>query len=545
MDGICLWSYAKREIPRAEEYLILKKRMAGVALAAALVPVLVFSGSPAFATVQPGTPEAPAVETQPGADAADRTVDNPVLESPVVEAPEHEPASEPELEAVPSETLNEVAPNGAVPNAPEAPAPSTDPAPAAAPVGTRTLSGTLAFPAEVPTSVRAQVSFSLFPVAGYSSECSVSSAPTTFDTATGAFTWTGLPACEFRFSVYYSDKSSGWTMLAADEQIVDLRKSDRAGVLVKPQLRGGAATDVSFTADKFEFPGKLMLVDATGKATDVTTHKGSSGGAGDGSFVQSYVMRAKTGTYTLRVQLNNGKKLFYSATAKHGLTESAAQATSFSVQNFKVAKLKGMDVRAWQKTTPRPVGFTDVPKGSKFYKDITWLADKKITTGVKQKNGSVKFLPKESVTREAMIAFLYRANGVQNYKPKGKSPFVDVKPGDQFYTQIMWAYESKVTTGIKLGNGKRKFDPKATITREAMAAFMYRQYSKTVPVGKASQKFTDIPANHKFAKEIKWMASNKITTGVKQSNGTLKFQPQGATSREATAAFLHRAELKK
>ncbi|QIK62932.1 hypothetical protein G7068_06760 [Leucobacter viscericola] len=191
---------------------------------------------------------------------------------------------------------------------------------------------------------------------------------------------------------------------------------------------------------------------------------------------------------------------------------------------------------------PKPDKFTDVPKNHKFYEPIAWLAGKGITTGYRQQDGTLKFMPAEKVSREAMVTFLYRDSGVKNYTPKGKSPFVDVKPGDKFYTQIMWAYETKVTTGTKLAGGKLKFGPKEPITREAMAAFMYRHYSKQIPNGSISAKFTDVSANHKFAKEIRWMASNGITEGYKQRNGTLKFVPKGATSREATAAFLYRAE---
>lgn len=193
----------------------------------------------------------------------------------------------------------------------------------------------------------------------------------------------------------------------------------------------------------------------------------------------------------------------------------------------------------------KPVSFTDVPHGHKFYKQISWLAAQKITTGVRQKNGTLKFLPSDSVTREAMIAFLYRTSGVKNYAPKGKSPFIDVKSGDKFYTEIMWAYETTVTTGNKLANGQRSFAPKEPITREAMAAFMYRQYKNKISAGSASMKFTDVPVHHTFAKEIKWMAATSITTGTKQPNGTVKFNPKAATSREAAAAFLYRAELKK
>lgn len=73
-----------------------------------------------------------------------------------------------------------------------------------------------------------------------------------------------------------------------------------------------------------------------------------------------------------------------------------------------------------------------------------------------------------------MIAFLYRANGVTNYQPTGKSPFVDVKPGHQFCTQIMWACETKITTGTKQPGGSLKFVPKGATIREATAAFLHR-----------------------------------------------------------------------
>ncbi|MCW2288703.1 S-layer family protein [Leucobacter luti] len=260
------------------------------------------------------------------------------------------------------------------------------------------------------------------------------------------------------------------------------------------------------------------------------------------------------GNYTLRFELSNGKTVYYNGdtganTSRPSVsgTTQAARATQLKVTTFTSFAAQHVDLSSHFTAPSGSNGlvFTDVPKSSKFAGDIAWLAKSGITTGVKQSNGTIKFLPKQSVTREAMIAFLYRANGVKNYQPKGASPFVDVTQGDQFYQQIMWAYENKVTTGIALGSGKRKFDPKATITREAMAAFMYRQYAQSIPAGSTATRFTDVPANHKFAKEIRWMASHKITTGVRQSDGTVRFLAKGATSREATAAFLHRAELKK
>ena len=276
---------------------------------------------------------------------------------------------------------------------------------------------------------------------------------------------------------------------------------------------------------------KLMLVDASGSAKNVT----NSIFAGDSN--PSYPLRlhdfnAKPGDYTLRADLPNGLKIYYDGTPFG--TQKASAAKTIKIELMKRVRLSNFDLRE----------FTDVPKSHKFYTDINWLAQNGVTTGVNQPNGTLKFLPKGEVSREAMAAFLYRLAEPKNYQAPAKSPFTDVKPGHKFYTQIMWAYENKVTTGIKQPGGKLKFAPGDRITREAMAAFMYRQYQAKLPSSSGSRSFTDVPKNHKFGKEITWMAANGITTGVKQSNGKLAFQPKATTTREATAAFLHRAETK-
>lgn len=524
----------------------MKKNLAGIALACALIPALTLGGSAAFAVADP---ELPAALVSAELDATGGAEEGSALPEVASELSELNPgvaSEDAQLETLSPEE-SPPATGSSVPGT-EAPAPNA----AEAPAHSREVSGVVVFPAAVPTDVRGKMQYSLFPTTGYDQKClppSTSGKLSFSNLTTGEFRLTELPACDYNLHLYYSVDAVERTVIAADMIRVDLRAGNQRGVSISAQVRGGATTSIQGKSENNQFPGKIYMQDARGAETDVSHHLGGWGGGGPEGWVQGYAFAVPGGTYTLRLQLENGTRLYYSASAKQGLTTSAAQATKFTITNFVNIRLKEMSINEWLKPAPKPKPtaptFTDVKRGAPFYSDIRWLADSGITTGVKQANGSYKFLPKDSVTREAMIAFLYRANGVKNYTPKGASPFVDVKKGDQFYTQIMWAYENKVTTGINLGNGKRKFDPKATITREAMAAFMYRQYAKSIPVGSAPQNFTDIPANHKFAKEIKWMASNKITTGVKQSNGTVKFVPKGATSREATAAFLHRAELKK
>ncbi|QYM77025.1 S-layer homology domain-containing protein [Leucobacter luti] len=192
---------------------------------------------------------------------------------------------------------------------------------------------------------------------------------------------------------------------------------------------------------------------------------------------------------------------------------------------------------------PKPpvvVPFTDVPKGHKFFTEIAWMYSSKLTTGVEQSNGTVKYLPKQNMTREAMAAFLYRAEGAKYVGPK-VSPFADVKPGDKFYNEITWMYQQGLSTGIAQASGKPKYAPKSSVTREAMAAFMYRLQGATSGVPKVSP-FVDVKSGDKFAKEIAWMYSSKLSTGVEQASGKPKYLPKSSVTREAMAAFLYRAQ---
>ncbi|MHA3723729.1 S-layer homology domain-containing protein [Leucobacter sp. HY1910] len=175
--------------------------------------------------------------------------------------------------------------------------------------------------------------------------------------------------------------------------------------------------------------------------------------------------------------------------------------------------------------------FPDVPQGHKFYIPITWMYNTGLTTGTNI-GGRDYYQPGANLTREAMAAFLYRLSG-DNYTAPKKSPFVDMKPGDKFYREISWMKAKGLSTGTKTARGV-VYQPKAALTREAMAAFMYRTNGK--PAAGLSTAFTDVPRAHKFNREIAWMQKSGITTGY--ADGT--FKPRSTVTREAMAAFIHR-----
>ena len=88
-----------------------------------------------------------------------------------------------------------------------------------------------------------------------------------------------------------------------------------------------------------------------------------------------------------------------------------------------------------------------------------------------------------------------------------------------------------VTTGFADGT----FRPTIAVSRQAMAAFLWKLAGQPVPSG-PPPSFADVPAGHPFRTAIWWMVSKGITTGY--DDGT--FQPATAVSRQTAAAFLER-----
>ncbi|GAA2723984.1 S-layer homology domain-containing protein [Cellulomonas aerilata] len=103
-----------------------------------------------------------------------------------------------------------------------------------------------------------------------------------------------------------------------------------------------------------------------------------------------------------------------------------------------------------------------------------------------------------------------------------------------FYDEIFWLAQAGITRGRADGT----FGSSAPVSREAMAAFLFRYAGGDVGdyVPPATAEFPDVPVTHPFFREISWLAEAGITRG--RADHT--FGPGDAVSREAMAAFLHR-----
>lgn len=185
--------------------------------------------------------------------------------------------------------------------------------------------------------------------------------------------------------------------------------------------------------------------------------------------------------------------------------------------------------------------FKDVLSNHKFYSEIAWMYSSGTSTGTRTPAGRY-YKPKDSVSREAMAAFMFRMNSPKGYKAPKKSPFKDISTKHKFYKEIAWMYTSGLSTGNKVAGG-REYRPKDAVSRAAMAAFMYRQYA---PKGKDAKKyyafFADVRSNYKFYNEIAWMKDSGISTGTRVGS-VAYYKPNENVTREAMAAFLFRNAL--
>jgi len=114
--------------------------------------------------------------------------------------------------------------------------------------------------------------------------------------------------------------------------------------------------------------------------------------------------------------------------------------------------------------------------------------------------------------------------------------FADVVAGQPFYDEVRWMATRGLSLGTQMGD-ERFYYPTAAVSRQAMAAFLYRYAAADeVPAEGAEPTFTDVGPDHHFYAQIEWMAARGLASGY--DDGT--FGPTVPVSRQAMAAFLHR-----
>lgn len=112
-----------------------------------------------------------------------------------------------------------------------------------------------------------------------------------------------------------------------------------------------------------------------------------------------------------------------------------------------------------------------------------------------------------------------------NYKPEVKNPFTDVKEGDEFYDDILWAANNKIVDGIKGADGTMTFQANGKLTRAQVVQMLWNANGK--PEAKAAANFSDVAADAWYAKAIAWAVEAGVINGM--GDGT--FAPDAECTR--------------
>ena len=173
--------------------------------------------------------------------------------------------------------------------------------------------------------------------------------------------------------------------------------------------------------------------------------------------------------------------------------------------------------------------FTDVRESDWFYDDVVFAYENGLFSGT----SDTTFSPNTSMTRAMLVTVLYRLEGQPAVN--GRSGFSDVQYNGYYEDAVTWAADN----GIVNGTSTTMFSPNANVTREQMAAILYRyaQYKKYNTAASSSlNSFSDHTSVSGYAEaSLQWSVAEKLVNG---SNG--KLMPTGNASRAQVAAILHR-----
>ena len=143
------------------------------------------------------------------------------------------------------------------------------------------------------------------------------------------------------------------------------------------------------------------------------------------------------------------------------------------------------------------------------------------------------FSPNASMTRAMLVTVLYRLEGQPAVN--GRSGFSDVTFNSYYEDAVTWA----ANNGIVNGTSTSTFSPNANVTREQMAAILYRyaQYKQYNTAASSSlNSFSDHASVSGYAvTPLQWAVAEKLVNG---SAG--KLMPTGNATRAQVAAILHR-----
>ena len=251
----------------------------------------------------------------------------------------------------------------------------------------------------------------------------------------------------------------------------------------------------------------------------------------NGSVEVSPTRASKGSTVTVTVKPDEGYELDeLTVTDKNGdsvkLTDKGDGKYTFQMPASKVT------VEAvFTAVEPEPEGlpFTDVTSGDWFYDAVAYVYDK----GMMEGTTDTTFAPTMNLTRSMIAQVLY--NLEERPEAPGAAGFTDVAAGAWYADAVNWAAARGIVKGYDTG----AFGPEDSVTREQLAAILYRYAQAkgydTTQGGMAVREFSDSASISDWAQTaMSWAVNAQVLSG--KGNGVL--DPQGTATRAEVAQML-------
>ena len=170
-------------------------------------------------------------------------------------------------------------------------------------------------------------------------------------------------------------------------------------------------------------------------------------------------------------------------------------------------------------------GFQDVGQNDWFASAVRYVTGKSLMNG----ESTTAFAPNENMSRAMLATVLYRMSGET---AEADSSFRDVSSSAYYAAAVNWASSE----GIVNGTGANAFSPNASITREQLAAMLYR-YAGEPSVSADLSVYTDTVDISPYAsKAVEWCVAKGILSG----KSATRLAPQDTATRAECAAMLQR-----
>ena len=344
---------------------------------------------------------------------------------------------------------------------------------------------------------------------------------------------------------YYDDDEEKW--VTYDDETWTLSKGDKVEFKVVPdsgykavwQLGSGSKTSATY------YDVTYRDMDGKNRTLHVDFVKKSSSDVDDYPTLTFDITGGKHGTVSRNgrqytdgdvISIKKNDKMTFKAKADKGYVAVWTYKGDTYVGDEYTVKMGANDAKLYVEFMDKDdirlteLPFRDVSKRDWYYDDVVYVYRKGYMDGM----SSTRFGGELNTTRGQIVTILWRLTG----EPRAtrNNPFNDVSSRQYYYDAISWAYDAGVVDGFDA----RTFKPDQNVTREQLAAILYR-YAKYMNLSTSGSAYL---AKYKDADKIANWAYDAMAwanyRGLINGTSATRIDPKGYATRAQIAAILHR-----